>query len=143
MEGTFAYKTRSSDTVQDFWWSRLGTPEIEDFWSKKVTSHKSEILPQFRTRRSSIPDTIVSAVTQGGVKNGSFMIFREDDIESYTNRYDLILLQPNNFSSTSNLANSTLGGRHQAANHAYHRKKPRRSCPHNLKFSTGDHYIEV
>ena len=107
------------------------------------TSRKSEILPQFRTRRSSIPDTIVSAVTQGGVKNGSFMIFREDDIESYTNRYDLILLQPNNFSSTSNLANSTLGGRHQAANHAYHRKKPRRSCPHNLKFSTGDHYIEV
>ena len=37
------------------------------------------------------------------------MIFREDDIESFTNRYDLILLQPNNFSSTSNLANSTLG----------------------------------
>ena len=58
------------------WW-----PDVTQRYSKK-----SEILPQFRTRRSSIPDTIVSAVTQGGVKNGSFMIFREDDIESYTNR---------------------------------------------------------
>ena len=46
-------------------------------------------VPQFRTRRSSIPDTISSAVTQCGVKNNSFMVFREDDIQSYTNRYIL------------------------------------------------------
>ena len=36
-----------------------------------------------------------------GMKNSSFMIFREDDIQSYTNRYDMILLKSSSKPSSS------------------------------------------